>query len=97
MPKSEKMTKFEAEKSSDFQVAGCLGAAPSKLSFGDSAGVLTRSLFKWRRQSAECRLLTSMQHQNLQIRTKRFALQVIQFCECLPKDETSKILARQLL
>ena len=38
-----------------------------------------------------------MKHQNLQIRTKQFALQVIKFCEALPKDETSKILARQLL
>src|SRR5215831_13368002 len=38
-----------------------------------------------------------MKHQNLQIRTKKFALQVIKFCEGLPKDETSKILARQLL
>jgi four helix bundle protein len=38
-----------------------------------------------------------MKHQNLQIRTKQFALQVITFCERLPKDETSKILARQLL
>jgi four helix bundle protein len=38
-----------------------------------------------------------MKHQNLQIRTKQFALQVINFCEALPKDETSRILARQLL
>ena len=38
-----------------------------------------------------------MKHQNLQIRTKQFALQVIKFCEGLPKDETSRILARQLL
>jgi four helix bundle protein len=38
-----------------------------------------------------------MKHQNLQIRTKQFALQVIRFCEGLPKDETSRILARQLL
>ena len=38
-----------------------------------------------------------MKHQNLQTRTKQFALQVIKFCEGLPKDETSRILARQLL
>jgi four helix bundle protein len=38
-----------------------------------------------------------MKHQNLRIRTKQFALQVIKFCEGLPKDETSRILARQLL
>jgi four helix bundle protein len=38
-----------------------------------------------------------MKHQNLQIRTKQFALQVITFCERLPKDETSRILSRQLL
>jgi four helix bundle protein len=38
-----------------------------------------------------------MKHQNLQIRTKQFALQVIQFCEGMPNDETSRILVRQLL
>ena len=38
-----------------------------------------------------------MKHQNLQTRTKQFALQVIQFCERLPNDETSRILKRQLL
>ena len=38
-----------------------------------------------------------MKHQNLQIRTKQFALEVIKFSERLPKDETSRILARQLL
>jgi len=42
-------------------------------------------------------MLRAMKHQNLQIRTKQFALQVIKFCEELPKDETSRILARQLL
>ena len=41
-----------------------------------------------------CRL---MKYQNLQQRTKQFALRVIEFCEMLPKDETSKILSRQLL
>jgi len=30
-------------------------------------------------------------------RTKRFALEIIKFCEGLPKDETSRILSRQLL
>jgi len=30
-------------------------------------------------------------------RTRRFALATINFCEGLPKDETSKILGRQLL
>jgi four helix bundle protein len=38
-----------------------------------------------------------MKHQNLQIRTKQFALQVIKFCESLPKDETGRTLGRQLL
>src|ERR1044071_49567 len=38
-----------------------------------------------------------MKYQNLQQRTKQFALQVIEFCEALPKDETSRILSRQLL
>jgi four helix bundle protein len=40
---------------------------------------------------------TAMKHQNLQTRTKEFALQVIKFCEGLPKDETSRIISRQLL
>ena len=38
-----------------------------------------------------------MKSQNPVSRTKQFALQVIKFCEGLPKDDTSKILARQLL
>jgi four helix bundle protein len=38
-----------------------------------------------------------MQERDLQIRTKRFALQIIRFCEGLPKDDTSRILSRQLL
>ncbi len=38
-----------------------------------------------------------MKHQNLQLRTKQFALQVIKFSEGLPKDETTRILTRQLL
>ena len=38
-----------------------------------------------------------MKHQNLQIRTKQFALQVIGFFESLPKDETCRIIGRQLL
>ena len=46
-------------------------------------------------QSAESAL--PMQRQNLQLRTKLFALQIIKFCEGLPKDETSRMLSRQLL
>src|SRR5260221_11024572 len=46
-------------------------------------------------QSAECS--TPMKNQNLQIRTKQFAVPVIQLWERLPNDETSKILRRQLL
>jgi four helix bundle protein len=42
-------------------------------------------------------MLKPTKHQNLQIRTKQFALQVIKFCEWLPKDDTSRILGRQLL
>jgi four helix bundle protein len=38
-----------------------------------------------------------MKHQDLQNRTKQFALEIIRFCESLPKDETSRILGRQLL
>jgi four helix bundle protein len=34
---------------------------------------------------------------DLLARTKHFALQSIRFCENLPKDETSRILGRQLL
>ncbi len=30
-------------------------------------------------------------------RTKKFALSAIKFCESLPKDETSRVLGRQLL
>ena len=45
-------------------------------------------------QSAECR---RMKHQNLQDRTRKFALSVIKFTEQLPRADTSKILSRQLL
>ena len=38
-----------------------------------------------------------MKERDLQLRTKQFALDVIRFCEHLPKDETSRILSRQLL
>src|ERR1041385_8269278 len=38
-----------------------------------------------------------MKERDLQLRTKQFALDVISFCERLPKDETSRILSRQLL
>jgi four helix bundle protein len=38
-----------------------------------------------------------MKHENLQRRTKQFALQVIKFCETLPKDDASKTLGPQLL
>jgi four helix bundle protein len=48
-------------------------------------------------KSAECKIENAMQPQNLQVRTKRFALQVIAFFERLPKDETAKVLGRQLL
>jgi len=39
----------------------------------------------------------SVKHRNLQIRTKQFALDVITFYERLRKDDTSRILGRQLL
>ncbi len=39
----------------------------------------------------------AMKERDLQIRTKRFALEAIRFCERLPNDETSRILKRQLL
>lgn len=38
-----------------------------------------------------------MKERDLQLRTKQFALDVISFCERLPKDETNRILSRQLL
>src|SRR5579859_4683001 len=38
-----------------------------------------------------------MQSKDLVARTKKFALAVIRFCEALPKDETSRVLGRQLL
>jgi four helix bundle protein len=34
---------------------------------------------------------------NLLDRTKKFALSTVRFCEALPKDETSRVLGRQLL
>ena len=45
-------------------------------------------------QSAESR---TMKHQNLQDRTRKFALSVIKFTEQLQRDDTSKVLGRQLL
>src|SRR5262249_13221256 len=38
-----------------------------------------------------------MKHQNLQDRTRKFALSVIKFTEQLQRDDTSRILGRQLL
>ena len=38
-----------------------------------------------------------MKEPELKQRTKRFALEIVRFCEKLPKDETSRILSRQLL
>jgi four helix bundle protein len=38
-----------------------------------------------------------MNNPDLKQRTKRFALDIIRFCEGLPKDETSRVLGRQLL
>ena len=40
---------------------------------------------------------TEMKHQNLQDRTRQFALDVIHFVESLPANETCKTLGRQLL
>lgn len=48
-------------------------------------------------QSEKVNNAGTMKHQDLQARTKQFALQVIKFSEELPKDETSRILARPLL
>ena len=38
-----------------------------------------------------------MKEADLKLRTKRFALDTILFCEALPKDETSRVIGRQLL
>src|SRR4030095_107369 len=38
-----------------------------------------------------------MKHQNLQDRTRKFALSVIKFSEHLQRDDTSRTLGRQLL
>jgi four helix bundle protein len=57
---------------------------------------LARGRFKWRIESAECKVKL-MNHQNLQDRTKKFALAVIMFCEALPKSETCRTIGRQLL
>ncbi len=45
-------------------------------------------------QSAESQIT---KHQNLQDRTRKFALSVIKFTEQLQRDDTSKTLGRQLL
>jgi four helix bundle protein len=52
--------------------------------------------FEFRIQIAECRI-ARMKTSDLKLRTKQFALQVIKFCENLPRDDTSKTLGRQLL
>jgi four helix bundle protein len=41
--------------------------------------------------------ISVMKENDLKQRTKRFALQIVAFCESLPKDEASRILSRQLL
>jgi four helix bundle protein len=50
-------------------------------------------------ESAKCRVqnVSSMKHQNLQNRTRNFALAVIKFTEGLPHDDTSRTIGRQLL
>ena len=40
---------------------------------------------------------TRMNHDNLKLRTKRFALDVIRFVESLPSGQTCNVLGRQLL
>ena len=78
------------------KMAGCLRAARSKLSFGDSAAQAGARPFKV--ESLECRVQSAdMKHEKLKLRTQQFALKVIKFCEALPKDETGKTLGRQLL
>jgi four helix bundle protein len=57
---------------------------------------LAHGLFKLRWQKEEGRM-KAMQNNDLVARTKRFALATIKFCENLPKDETSRVLGRQLL
>src|SRR5437763_15991825 len=82
-------------RSSDFKMADCLGAAPSKLVLGTLPHADAQPISV---ESSECRVQNDgcMKHQNLQIRRKQFALDVIKLSESLPKDETSRILARQL-
>ena len=58
--------------------------------------MLTLNLLKLKVWNAECRVQI-MKHENLQLRTKQFALKVMRFCESLPKDDTGKTLGRQLL
>lgn len=52
---------------------------------------------KCRVRSSECKVAAAMKHQNLQDRTRKFALDVIKLTEELQRDDTSKILGRQLL
>jgi four helix bundle protein len=48
-------------------------------------------------QNARPKEIESMKHQNLQTRTKQFALHVIDFCESLPRDDVGRVLGKQLL
>jgi four helix bundle protein len=73
------------------------GAAPGKRSFGDSAALAGARHIPLENENFKMQNSAAMKHQDLQIRTKQFALEIIHFCESFPKDETSKILSRQLL
>jgi four helix bundle protein len=51
----------------------------------------------WRVTSNQTEQTHFMNNENLKRRTKQFALAVIKFVEALPKDETSRVIGRQLL
>src|SRR2546426_12772498 len=73
------------------KVASTAGIAPATSTFARWHSDLTelRGRFDCKLQIAECKI-GEMNQRDLQERTKRFALQIIEFWESLPKDETCK-------
>lgn len=55
---------------------------------------MPRSASRWAGSGDERETMSS---ENLKLRTKKFALAIIKFFESLPKNETCRILGRQLL
>jgi four helix bundle protein len=81
---------LEAEARFEYSFGSCVTGGVEQ-SFG------TGQLFQRRIESRKEKIIGRMKHQNLQDRTKQFALLVIKLCEKLPRDDPSRILGRQLL